>query len=124
MYAYMVICTVILHLIALLLIIEEIRCRIENKKIVAENAAKIAAYKEELKLAEPVWQEWAKKHESLENAYQKESDLHKRLRINSEMIRHSQDSCYYFTSIGKKKSLSLLAQENKWILQEESAKSA
>jgi predicted Holliday junction resolvase-like endonuclease len=128
MNTYLVWSSIVLHILIFLVVIavtiDEIRTRKENKQLVAEFARKKAAYQEELKLAEPVWQEWQTKYEDLERAYQKETDLHKRLHITSEKIRHSHDSYYYFTSTSERKSLCSLAIENKWILQEKSSQQA
>ncbi len=121
MNTYLVVCGIILNIVIVLLFIEEIRCWRENKKIRAENAKKRAAYQEDLKLAKPLWQEWAKKLEVMKQRRNQETNHIKHADMWHEIHHHEFRQYYQFVSIDKRVSFYSLGQENKWVLEEESA---
>ncbi len=123
MNTYLVICGIILNILLVAVIvygiIDEIRVRRINKIKAAEKALKDALYKEELLLAERVWQQWAKKIRELQQACDKEKDPHKLLVLQSKMFAPSFER-YYFASLGTWITLHDLGEKNDWVLQNDS----
>ena len=106
MYTYFVICGIIFNGLVLFTIIWFIISTISARKI---NKQIQIQYKEELVEAEKAWQEWAKKHAELEQAWEKATDFSKHLLCMVSCLQH-ETTRYHFKSTGENASLLNLGQ--------------